>query len=166
MRPSRKRSRRLRGVVDTSVLIAGISGFRHPVPDADNKSAVLLRQWIARGSFIWLVSVDIIDEYRDVMARLQVSHATIGRVLNLLDEEAERVPASVSTTISPDPDDEPFCVCAEAGDADFLVTLNPRDFPQARLRSRVIAPGDPLPTRRPSAPGRDRQHDRGGRRRR
>ena len=165
MRPSRRRSKRLRGVVDTSVLIAGMSGFRHPVPGADNKSTVLLRQWIARGSFTWLVSVDIIDEYREVMARLHVSHATIGRILNLLDEEAERVSASVSTTISPDPDDEPFCACAEAGDADFLVTLNPRDFPQEQLRSRVIAPGDPLPTRRRSVPGRNRHTGRGGRRR-
>jgi predicted nucleic acid-binding protein len=31
--------------------------------------------------------------------------------------------------ISPDPDDEPFCACAEAGNADFIVTLNPVDFP-------------------------------------
>jgi hypothetical protein len=33
---------------------------------------------------------------------------------------------------------------AEEGDADFIVTLNPRDFPQRKLKARVIAPGDPL----------------------
>lgn len=61
---SRSRRRRLRGVVDTSVLVAGISGFRRPVPDPDDASATLLRQWIDRRSFTWLVSRDILDEYR------------------------------------------------------------------------------------------------------
>jgi hypothetical protein len=48
--------------------------------------------------------------------------------------------------ISPDPGDEPFCICAENGNADFIVTLNPDDFPQHKLRALVIAPGDPIPT--------------------
>ena len=48
--------------------------------------------------------------------------------------------------ISPDPDDEPFCSCAEVGNADSIVTLNPSDFPQQKLRAHVIAPGDTIPT--------------------
>jgi predicted nucleic acid-binding protein len=154
---SRSRRRRLRGVVDTSVLVAGISGFRRPVPDPDNASATLLRHWVDRRSFTWLVSSDILDEYREVLARLGVARATVGRVLNLLAEDAERISETISTGISPDPGDEPFCACAEAGDADFIVTLNPRDFPQARLRSRVIGPSDPLPSR--GRPDRSRERD-------
>jgi hypothetical protein len=49
-------------------------------------------------------------------------------------------------TVSPDPGDEPFCACAEQGDADFIVTLNPKDFPQALLSAHVIGPEDPIPT--------------------
>jgi hypothetical protein len=69
----------------------------------------------------------------------------VGRVLNLLAESAERVTGRSSRGVSPDPGDEPFCASAESGRADFIVTLNPSDFPQDRLRTKVIAPGDPLP---------------------
>ena len=159
--PSRRR--RPRGVVDTSVLVAGISGFRRPKPDPDNPSAAVLRRWVDRRSFAWLVSADIVDEYREVLTRLGVSRATVGRVLNLLAEDAELIPETVSLGISPDPGDEPFCSCAEAGHADFIVTLNPQDFPQDRLQARVIAPGAPLPSRsqgaRPSARERTVQCD-------
>jgi hypothetical protein len=47
----------------------------------------------------------------------------------------------------PDRDDAPFCECAESANADFIVTLNPGDFPQKRLKAKVIAPSDPLPPR-------------------
>jgi hypothetical protein len=43
-------------------------------------------------------------------------------------------------TVSPDPKDDPFCLCSEEGNADFIVTLNPKDFPQERLRAKVISP--------------------------
>jgi hypothetical protein len=38
--------------------------------------------------------------------------------------------------VLPDPGDDPICVCAEEGGADFIVTLNPRDFPQGKLKAR------------------------------
>ena len=47
---------------------------------------------------------------------------------------------------SPDPGDEPFCTCAEAGNADFIVTLNPDDFPRHKLRAHGISPSDPIPS--------------------
>lgn len=132
-------------MIDTSVLVAGISGFRREPPPRANKSAQLLRTWVDRRSFVWLVSKEILDEYRDVLRRLRVRRATVGRVLNLLAEDAELVSSGRSRPLSPDPDDEPFCACAEDGGADFIVTLNPRDFPQDRLAAKVIAPGDHLP---------------------
>jgi hypothetical protein len=36
------------------------------------------------------------------------------------------------------------------------VTLNPDDFPQTKLKAKVIAPGDPLPPRAPPAASRKR----------
>src|SRR5262249_10143399 len=42
--------------------------------------------------------------------------------------------------ISPGPKDDPFCLCSEQGKADFIVTLNPKDFPEERLRAMVVSP--------------------------
>jgi predicted nucleic acid-binding protein len=100
---------------------------------------------VERRPFVWLVSDDIIDEYRHVLRRLGVRRATVGRVLNLLAESAELVTGGSFRGLSPDPGDEPFWASAESGRADFIVTLNPSDFPQDRLSAKVIAPGDPLP---------------------
>ncbi len=145
MRPKGDHRRVRRGVVDTSVLIAGVSAFRRDPPNPKNRSARVIRAWVDRRTFTWLVSLDILDEYRDVLRRLNVRRATVGRVINLLMEAAEVVHTGPSRELSPDPGDEPFCACAEDGEADFIVTLNPRDFPADRLTARVIAPGEPLP---------------------
>jgi putative PIN family toxin of toxin-antitoxin system len=138
----RKRSRRRpRGVVDTSVLLARVAGFRNV---GHNASASLLKRWVSDNTFTWLISEQILDEYKEVLARQKVRRELIGRIINLLREEASLVLVKRTETVSPDPGDDPICACAEEGDADFIVTLNPRDFPQRKLKARVIAPSDPL----------------------
>jgi predicted nucleic acid-binding protein len=94
--------------------------------------------------FVWLVTEEILDEYKAILARKGVRRPLIGAIVNLLGEEAEVVQVRRSREWSPDPDDDPFCACAETGTADFIVTLNPKDFPQDRLRAKVIRPDDPL----------------------
>ena len=42
-----------------------------------------------------------------------------------------------SVEISPDPADDPFGLCSEHGTADFIVTLDPKDFPEDRLKAKV-----------------------------
>jgi uncharacterized protein len=143
------RARRPRGVVDTSVLVAGISGFRSGAVPSSNASAQLLRDWLDHGTFTWIVSEEILDEYKAVLRRLKVRRATIGLLINLLREDAELISPRIKT-MSPDPADDPFCACAEEGGADFLVTLNTRDFPQSALSARVLAPGAALPSVRRS----------------
>lgn len=140
--------RRRRGVVDTSVLVAGIAGFKGEDVAARNPSAILLRAWINEDTFMWLVSPTVLDEYVEVLKRCRVRRSVIGTVVNLLREEAELVVPRYSIDAQPDPDDAPFWECAEVGDADFIVTLNKRDFPQSRLRARVIEPDEPLPSLR------------------
>jgi predicted nucleic acid-binding protein len=134
--------------VDTSVLVAGISGFRAGAVSTSNPSARLLRNWLERGTFTWIVSEEILDEYKSVLGRLKVRRDTIGILVNLLREEAELIAPRSRRKISPDPADDPFCACAEEGSADFLVTLNSRDFPQEGLSAKVIAPDTPLTSRR------------------
>jgi predicted nucleic acid-binding protein len=141
-----QKNKRPRGVVDTSVLVAGIAGFKSTEIAPRNPSANLLRDWIERDAFAWLVSDEILLEYKRVLGRLGVRRSLIGKIINLLREEAEHVPASALPNISPDLGDDPFCGCAEAGRADFIVTLNPKDFPQTLLSAHVIKPGEDVPT--------------------
>jgi putative PIN family toxin of toxin-antitoxin system len=134
---ARKRKRRV--VVDTSVLVAGISGFKETYVPGMSPSADLLHEWAKEHSFVWLVSEDILDEYKEILKRLRVRSHVIGRLVNLIRDRAEDVKVRHSFEISPDPGDDPFCLCAEQGKADFIVTLNPKDFPQDRLKA-VVAP--------------------------
>lgn len=112
------------------------------------RSALFLHEWIAHDTFTWLVTRDILDEYTEVLARLGVRRSVIGRIVNLLRREAEFIETPRTVAAEPDPDDAPFWACAEAGAADFIVTLNTKDFPQGRLSAKVIGPHEPLPSHR------------------
>jgi predicted nucleic acid-binding protein len=149
--PLARREDRRRGVVDTSVLVAGIAGFKSGWP-VENPCASLLRDWLENATFKWLVTEDILAEYKEVLTRLGVRRNLIGEVVNLLREEAEFVDVRFTADVSPDPDDNPFCAAAEQGRATFIATLNRRDFPQDRLLAKVISPGDPIPTTRRRRP--------------
>jgi hypothetical protein len=78
-------------VIDTSVLVAGISGFREPFVSGRNPSADVLHRCAERNNFIWLVTGDILDEYKDILKRLGVRPSLIGKVINLIRERAEEV---------------------------------------------------------------------------
>jgi predicted nucleic acid-binding protein len=138
------KSARRRGVVDTSVVVAGIAAFKERPPLSP--SAQFLREWLDHAGFTWLVTKEILAEYKAVLSRLRVRRSVVGALINLLREEAELVAVRSTADLSPDPGDNPFCACAEAGGAAFIVTLNPKDFPQRKLRAKVIGPGDPVPT--------------------
>jgi len=138
--PLKAKGRKPRVVVDTSVLVAGISGFREPFVPGRNPSADVLHRWAEKNHFVWLVTEDILDEYKEVLKRLRVRSGLIGRVVNLIRERAEEVKVRPSIEISPDPKDDPFCLCAEQGKADLVITLNSSDFPEERLRAKVARP--------------------------
>jgi predicted nucleic acid-binding protein len=140
--PQKVRKRKPRAVVDTSVLVAGISGFREPFVSGRNPSSDVLHRWAEQNNFTWLVTGDILDEYKEILKRLGVRPSLIGKVINLIRERAEDVKVHASTQISPDPKDDAFCLCAEFGNADFVITLNPKDFPQEDLKSKVVLPGE------------------------
>jgi predicted nucleic acid-binding protein len=95
---------------------------------------------------VWLVTDEILEEYLEVLTRLNVRGAA--KVVRLIGEEAEHVQATTRIRGLPHEEDAHFAECAESGRADFLVTLNKKHFPQDRLSARVIAPADALPRRR------------------
>ena len=137
MRP-KPRKKKQRAVVDTSVVVAGISGFRDQYIPGRIPSADLLHRWAEEKQFVWLYSEDILAEYKEVLKRLHVRSAAIGTLINVIRERGESIETRSSPEISPDPKDDAFCICAEAGSADFLFTLNPKDFPQSRLGAKVL----------------------------
>ena len=127
-------------MIDTSVLLAGVSGFRDQFVAGKNASADLLHKWAEKNNFIWLLTEDILDEYKEILKRLHVRPNQIGRLVNLLRERAELVALRSAPGISPDPKDDPFCLCANQGKANFLVTLNLKDFPPNLLKAAVVLP--------------------------
>lgn len=141
------RRKQPRGVVDTSVLVAGVAGFKS-WRVVQNPSASFLREWVEVGTFTWLVTEEILSEYKGVLSRLGVRRNLVGEIINLLREEAEFVTIRSENNFSPDPDDNVFCACAEQGRAAFIATLNKKHFPQKNLTAKVISPGDPIPTTR------------------
>jgi len=99
---------------------------------------------------VWLITEEVLSEYKGVLTRLGVRRHLIGEIINLLREEAEQVDVREESDVSPDPTDNAICACAEQGGAAFIVTLNTKDFPQKKLVAKVILPGDPFPTTRRS----------------
>jgi predicted nucleic acid-binding protein len=128
--------------------VAGIAGFKSGRA-LRSPSASLLHEWLENATFTWLITEEILAEYKHVLTRLGVRRNLIGEIINRLREEAEFVDVRFTTDVSPDPGDNPFCGCAEQGRASFIATLNPKDFPQKKLFAKVISPGNPIPTTRP-----------------
>ena len=92
--------------LDTNVLMSGI--FFGGVPGR------ILEAW-RDGRFKWVVTKDIIDEYREVSERL---HLKIPRVdprdwIALIEDEAASVvPERLKEPVCEDPDDDKFVACA------------------------------------------------------
>jgi predicted nucleic acid-binding protein len=139
LRP-KSRKRKQRAVVDTNVVVAGISGFRDQYVRGRVPSSDLMFRWADEEHFTWLYTEDILAEYKEVLKRLHVRPALIGAFINLIRERGEAIAVRSEAEISPDPKDDPFCACSEAGHADMIFTLNPKDFPPSRLKAKVIAP--------------------------
>jgi hypothetical protein len=76
------------------------------------------------------------QEYAEVLERLRVRSART--IVALIREQGQLVHILKKIPNLPDRDDAPCCECAESADADFIVTLNPSDFPQGRLKAKVI----------------------------
>src|SRR5258707_1028504 len=79
---------------------------------------------------------------KEVLKRRNVRPALIGKVINLIRERAEEIKFRQPAQFPPDPDKNAFCVCAEQGKADSIVTLNVKASPKENPRARVPRPAD------------------------
>ena len=140
------RRRRLgRVVVDTSVVVRAARAFRQQPPEPGTPELKLIIVWRDDPEvFTWLYSQEILGEYREILRRLKVPKNAAGRFVNLLSQGGEEVTQPAGGEFSPDPKDDPFYHCAIAGDADYIITDNVRDFPPipGKKRPRIIKPTD------------------------
>jgi putative PIN family toxin of toxin-antitoxin system len=96
------------------------------------------------GAFTLCLSPVVLAEYRDVLAREKFArqHERIEVVLEGIAEVGLAVDPVDVLTISPDDEDNRLLECAQAAQADFLVTGNPKHFPTQLGETRIVIPRD------------------------
>lgn len=87
------------------------------------------------------VSADIFAEYDEVVrrSRFNLPADTIEGVLRSIRRLGHWVKPTVHVEECTDPDDDIFLQCAQAAEADYLVTGNPRHFPDRWKKTKVIS---------------------------
>ena len=126
-------------VIDTNVLVSGL------LSPTGNEALILLaiHQGLVRPCF----SEDIIEEYAAVLARPKFAFppGDIAAALSMFRSKGELFLPDVSAAVSSDPADTKFLHCAQAAQADYIVTGNRRDFPDASYGvTRVVNAGELL----------------------
>jgi putative PIN family toxin of toxin-antitoxin system len=93
-----------------------------------------------RGVFTLCVSSAVLSEYREVLARTKFSRQleSINVLLAGIEEIAVAVTPVHSITVSTDDEDNRLLECAEAAQADFLVTGDRKHFPAFLDRTRIV----------------------------
>ena len=85
------------------------------------------------------VSPDILAEYEEVLRRprFRIDSKKVTQSLRLIKKRAKNVTPTLTLSVSPDTDDNRFLECADAANADYLVTGNRRHFP-AKYRNTLV----------------------------
>jgi len=129
----------VKAVLDTNIIVS-----RAIAPHG--ASATIVARWL-EGAFELLVSPDILDEYRQTLARpgiqrricmsayaVSIAIADIARVATSV------VPEQRVSGVSADPDDDVFLECALAGSAVYIVTGDQHLLSLGTFRGIAIVP--------------------------
>jgi len=124
----------IRVVIDTNVVVSALL-HASSVPEAVVNLAV-------SGSVQWVASKPILAEYATVLSRprLAIDSARAADAMMRIRMAVSLVVPTVAVDAASDPDDNVFLECADAGDADYLVTGNTRHFPEVWRKTRVVTP--------------------------
>ena len=122
----------IRVVLDTNILFSAV--FK-----SSGTQARLIRL-IVDSHIVPCVSPAVLAEYKEVLVRpiLHRYAAEAEYILDLLTTIALRVVPINSVTAATDPDDNCFLECAEAADADYLITGNKRHFPKTWKKTKIV----------------------------
>jgi putative PIN family toxin of toxin-antitoxin system len=121
-------------VIDTNVLVSAILKNKDP-------EAVIL--WVtAHGDWQWVVSPDILTEYKEVLSRdkFRITPDVRQKWFDLLDALTTVVEVDIPLEFPRDQTDAKFLACALAVQANHIITGD-RDFAEARkLVATTILP--------------------------
>jgi putative PIN family toxin of toxin-antitoxin system len=122
----------LRLVLDTNILV---SSALNP----DGLQRTVLRLAITAPARLY-VSAPILKEFRDVLWRPQlgIRKGLRQQMLQLVEDRSRIVTPRRHLAITRDPADNIFVECAEAAEADYLVTGNLRHFPRSWRKTKII----------------------------
>ena len=111
-------------LIDTNVLVSAVLRDKNP-------EAVILFI-AAQPDWQWIVSADILVEYREVLsrARFALPAKVRQRWFDLLDKLTTRIEVETAVDFPRDQKDAKFLACALAANAEFFITGD-RDFTQA-----------------------------------
>lgn len=122
----------IRVVIDTNILVSAL------LQSEGLPAAVLM--FALCGEVALCLSEAIFAEYAEVIRRphLKRTPDVIEGTLQSIRKLGHWVKPSVRVEECTDPDDNVFLECAQAGNADYLVTGNKRHFPDRWKKTKVI----------------------------
>jgi putative PIN family toxin of toxin-antitoxin system len=112
-------------VIDTNVLVSAILKNKDP-------EAVIV--WVVgRADWQWVVSPDILTEYKEVLSRdkFRLAPEVRQKWFDLLDALATEVEVDIPLEFRRDQTDAKFLACAARAQANYIITGD-RDFAEAR----------------------------------
>ena len=121
-------------VLDTNILVSALI-------NPDGAPAQILLLAISDPDIQLCVSGEIFAEYEEVLSRplFRRTMAEVEELLRALRERALWVRPTETIRACSDPDDDIFLECAQAADAQYLVTGNARHFPSAWANARIVS---------------------------
>lgn len=122
----------LRIVLDTNLVVSA------HLRSTGNEQFVL--DLALTGKFRFYVSPQLLAEYADVLHRqkLRIDTRRAEASLRLIRKTAVLVKPRHILSVCPDPDNNRVLECAEAAEADYLVTGNKRHFPKSWGTTHVV----------------------------
>jgi putative PIN family toxin of toxin-antitoxin system len=122
----------IRAVLDTNIVVSALL-------NPDGLERRLLRLGLV-GTCTLVVSPDVFAEYERVLQRprFRLQPEEVSAALRAIRTAAEWVRPKLTLTVSPDESDNRFLECAQSGEADYLVTGNPKHFPAKLGQTRVV----------------------------
>jgi len=124
----------IRVVIDTNILVSALL-TNGGLPEAVIDLAI-------SGEVQWFASESVLAEYEEVLKRprLAIDSVKVADAIAKIRAIVSLVKPEVRVSAARDPDDNQFLECAEAAQADYLVTGNIRHFPEVWKETRIVTP--------------------------
>ena len=121
-------------VLDTNIVVSALLTPQGP------PGRVFFMALRNQSSIQLCVSAEVFAEYEEVLNRPKFNFtiSAIEAALGSFREKGFWVKPTGKVSICDDPDDDIFRECAEAAAADYLVTGNPRHFPEGWGRLKIV----------------------------